>query len=44
MDPIVAALFGIEGLIMLAVLIIVIVLIIRRIRIKKQEDFEKRDN
>lgn len=36
--------FGIYGLFWLAVIVIIIYLIIRRVKLKKQEDFEKRDN
>jgi len=35
---------GLHGLVWLGVLIALIVLIVRRIRIKKTETFEKRDN
>ena len=35
---------GVYGLAGLAIVILIVYLIIRRIKIKKDEDFEKRDN
>lgn len=43
-DSIVFGILGLEALIVLACAIILIVLIFRRIKIKKEEDFEDRDN
>jgi hypothetical protein len=44
MDNFTEIMLSIYGLAGLVVLIIIIYLIIRRIRISKEEDFEKRDN
>lgn len=44
MDGITALFLGIQGLVWLALAVILIFLIVRRIKIKKKEDFEKRDN
>jgi multisubunit Na+/H+ antiporter MnhB subunit len=35
---------GLQGLVILATIVIVIFLIFRRLKIKKSENFEKRDN
>lgn len=35
---------GIEGLVLLAIIVAIIYLIQRRIKIRKSENFEKRDN
>ena len=40
----IAILFSIQGLIWLSIAVIIIVLIIKRIKNKKNETFEKRDN
>lgn len=44
MDAFVKLVLGMEGLIFLAVVVTIVVLIVRRVKIKKTEDFEKRDN
>ena len=44
MDKILAFVVSFQALIWLVGLIIIIVMIIRRIKTKKNEDFEKRDN
>jgi hypothetical protein len=44
MDKILAFVLSFQALIWLVSLVIIVVMIIRRIKIKKGEDFEKRDN
>ncbi|WP_262485621.1 hypothetical protein [Crocinitomix algicola] len=44
MDVVTKIVFGIHGIIWGVGLILIIYLIFRRIRIKKEEDFEERDN
>jgi len=40
----VEGMFAIQGIVLLAVLVTIIVLVVRRIKEKKNETFEKRDN
>ena len=44
MDFITSAILGVQGFFLLGAIVILIWLIFRRIRLKKEEDFEKRDN
>ena len=44
MDKIIAVIFSIQGLVWFAIFVVLLILIIKRIKNKKDEDFEKRDN
>jgi hypothetical protein len=44
MDMITSIILSIEGAVFLTLIVITVFLIVRRVRIKKDENFEKRDN
>jgi hypothetical protein len=43
-ETIVKLIAGVQGLIFVAAVVVIIFLIIRRVKIKKRETFQKRDN
>jgi len=44
MDTLGRTVLGIYGVITAILLVLIVILIVRRIKIRKKEDFEKRDN
>ncbi len=44
MDAVAVIFLGLEGLLFLGAIVVLVWLIFRRIRLKKEEAFEKRDN
>ena len=44
MDTAAKWVLGIYGIIILVSIVVIVILIIRRVKIRKSEDFEKRDN